>query len=520
MGVSRDVTERKRAEEALQLGQERMQVLVEHLPEGIVLLDSGNRIVLTNPAANEFLLILDIEKSDDRLVQLGGISIDDLLATDPADMPHELVVVEPHHRIFELAVKPIWTGPDAGGWILVMRDVTEERETQEHVQQQERLAAVGQLAAGVAHDFNNILTSIIGFTELVYRDPTVPGPAREDLERVIQQGQRAAYLTRQILDFSRKSVLVKQLVDLGPFLQETVLLLEPGFPDNIDLVVEVEPDQQAYIINVDPIQFQQALTNLAVNARDAMPTGGRLRFRLSAAATLGASGKSADSGKQPLGWIALAISDTGVGIPPENRSYIFEPFFTTKAAGEGSGLGLAQVYGIVKQHGGDIELDSQVGQGTTFSIYLPRLPAPNGAPPISSGGRVEPAPEESPHGQGEIILLVDDDPGVRDVARDMLEQLGYRVLSATNGYEALAIYDAQPEDVELVLTDLTMPEMGGVELAQALRGRSADVKIVVMAGYLLATDAEELMTKNIRDWLLKPLQLEQLAETVEKLLRE
>jgi PAS domain S-box-containing protein len=236
MGVSRDITERKRVEEAVQQSQERMQTLVEHLSEGIVLLDSKIRIVLTNPAADEFLTVLEVGKSDDKLTGLGGHAVEALLTTEPAGVTLELEVEDPRRRNFELAVKPIRAGPEAGGWFIVMRDVTEEREAQEHIRQQERLAAIGQLAAGMAHDFNNILTSIIGFTELVYRDPTVPEAARDDLGRVIQQGQRAAYLTRQILDFSRKSVPVKRLLDLAPFLQETVLLLEPMFPDNIRIL--------------------------------------------------------------------------------------------------------------------------------------------------------------------------------------------------------------------------------------------------------------------------------------------
>jgi len=392
-----------------------------------------------------------------------------------------------------------------GSTAVIVRDITERRRMEERMREQERLAAMGQLAAGIAHDFNNILTSMIGFAELVHRRVDVPDSARADLKRVMEGGHRAAHLIRQILDFSRRSLMRRQPLNLAPFLRETVRFLQRTIPESIHFVLEMGPGQ--YRVDADPNQLQQALTNLAVNARDAMPEGGELRFGLSRF-TLRAGDRELFPGMEPGEWIALSVSDTGVGMSPEVLAHLYEPFFTTKEVGEGTGLGLAQVYGIVKQHEGFIDVETEVERGTTFIMYLPPL-AVRQEPPGEEG------PQEMPRGQGETVLVVEDEPQVLGACRAMLEHLGYRVLTAPSGSQALDLYDQHREEIALVLADMVMPQMGGVELFQALRSRDADAKMVVMTGYPLAgVEGRALLQQGIVDWIQKPVDLVHLAQLV------
>jgi PAS domain S-box-containing protein len=383
----------------------------------------------------------------------------------------------------------------------------EEQAIQKRVQQHERMAAVGQLAAGIAHDFNNILTSIIGYTELLSYDPTISDSAKEDLSRIAGQGQRAAHLVRQILDFSRQTISPKYPLDLLVFLKETTKLLERTIPEAIHISLTVEPGD--YTVLADVTQLQQALTNLAVNARDAMPTGGELRFMLTQFELL--SEQNAPQPDMALGkWIALEVTDTGSGIPPEHHDKIFEPFFTTKEVGQGTGLGLAQVYGIIKQHDGYIGLRSAVDAGATFTLYLPAL---------SSGSPESPEAivvSDMPSGHNEVILLVEDDAQVIGVVTIMLKRLGYQVLTATNGFEGLQVFEQHRREIALVLTDMTMPKMGGAELTATLRKLDPTIKIIALTGYPLDNKAQEGLGDDFVDWLEKPVSISQLAQVIHK----
>jgi PAS domain S-box-containing protein len=387
------------------------------------------------------------------------------------------------------------------------RDITSCKQIQ---QEQERLAAIGQLTAGIAHDFNNILTSIIGFAELAGDRPDVPETTQQDLERITQQGRRAARLIRQILDFSRQSVTEKRAIELIPFLNDVLKLLERTIPEDIRLILEIEPGE--YTFYADPAQLQRALTNLAINARDAMPGGGVLKFRLSPLTLR--PGDTPPYANMPAGdWIALSISDNGLGIPPELQPHLFEPFFTTKAAGQGTGLGLAHVYGIVKQHGGEIGVQSEPGQGATFTLYLPAW---------SSSPKMLPQADqtETPQGRGEVILLVEDNPSVLEVVKGMLERLNYQVLTATNGQQALEVYHQYEQHVALILTDVTMPELGGVALAHMLHQKHPTLKIVAMTGYPLDAHAKNSLAQSTVTWLQKPLNLHLLAQTIYRALTQ
>ncbi len=375
---------------------------------------------------------------------------------------------------------------------------------QERIQQHERLAAVGQLAAGIAHDFNNLLQGIIGFSDLLQRRPDQDDTTRKGLTVINTQGQRAAALIRQILDFSRRSVVDRHPFDLLSLAKETTKLLERTLPENISILTECHG--HLFMVNADVAQLQQVITNLAVNARDAMPDGGELRFALSRLV-------AGDDAPLPLPemtpgrWVSLAVSDNGTGMPEEILSHIFEPFFTTKEIGQGSGLGLAQVYGIVRQHDGYIGMTSRVGRGTTFTIYLPEWVEGEGA---------EPSPEQAnlSSGGGELILLVDDNAMVREVGEAMLANLGYQVVTAQNGLDALAIYEQRHHEIALVLSDIVMPAMGGTELAQRLQEIDPQTKVVLMSGYPLGETGGKRSDAGVVAWIQKPLSLDRLAEVM------
>jgi signal transduction histidine kinase len=490
--------------------QQRLESLIEHLPEGVLMVEGDFRLVLANPVAREYLTALAHTGVGELLTHLGGRPLAELLDPPPEGLSHEVQVDGLPYRVFEVEARPVIAGATSGGWVLVIRDVTEDRQVRERVQQQERLAAVGQLAAGIAHDFNNLLTGIIGYADMLQKRPDMPEPARTRLARIVEQGERGAHLVRQILDFSRTSVSQLLPLDLVPFLKEATKFLERTIPESTRIVLEIEPG--TYFVRADPPQIQQVLTNLAVNAYDAMPKGGHLTIRLCRFTRK--PGERPPCLGMPAGdWVVLAVSDTGQGMPPEVVPRIFEPFFTTKEPGKGTGLGLAQVYGIVKQHEGYIRAESQEGQGATITIYLPVL---TGRQEVPSGA----ASGEIPRGCGETVLLVEDEPVVLEVCSDILQELGYRVLTATNGQQALEVCAAHKDEIVLALIDMVMPVMGGLQLFQALRELHPDVKAVITTGYALAEEGQKLLAQGISAWIQKPLNPAQLAQIIRQVLQQ
>ncbi len=387
-------------------------------------------------------------------------------------------------------------------------EIAERKRVEETQRQQERLAAVGQLAGGIAHDFNNFLTAIILFSSLPLQKRNLAPEVMQSFEVILNEARKAALLVQQVLDFSRRSMMEVHPIDLRVFVKEAVQLLTRTIPESISFYLEIEPGD--YIIQADPTRVQQVLMNLVLNARDAMPDGGRLRIGLARGiAPVGTVSMGTDltSGE----WVCLSVADTGTGIAPEVLPHIFEPFFTTKPLGAGTGLGLAQVYGIVKQHGGTIEVETQVGHGTTFQVYFPAHRAENAEPTLSK------ASFNVPVGEGETILLVEDNDRVREGTRQMLVTLGYRVLTAVNGREALLQYQAA-EHVHLVLTDLVMPEMGGKELLKILKRKSPDLKAIAVTGYVVAEELEELMSMGFLYVAHKPFDMVILAQLLRQAL--
>jgi len=526
--LNNEVAERRRAEEALRQREaeleqlnasleervrqrtlelqalyERMEGLVEHLPEGVFLLDQGGRLILANPPAQEALKDLAEAGVGDPVSRIGGRALEEILTPRPDGLAHEVAVEGLTQRIFEVKARPI----SEGGWVLVMREVTQEREMQERAQQQDRLAAVGQLAAGVAHDFNNLLTGIIGFAELLELRGDIPEPAKESLRIIISQGQRAAQLVRQILDFTRKTLVEREPVNLALFLKEAVRALQRTLPEGIRLAPAFEAED--LVVQANLSQLRQALLNLVSNARDALPEGGEVRIGLSRAEVQPGVPPPLP-GVKPGDWAVWTVSDTGTGMSPEVMAHIYEPFFTTKGTGRGSGLGLSQVYGIVQQHNGEIGVESAVGEGTSFTIYLPQAMGADASPQ---------RPGEIQVGRGETILVVEDEAEVLQVVKDLLERLSYRVLTASDGQEALSVYEAHRGEIALVLTDMVMPEMSGLDLFEALKGRDPDVRVVVMTGYPGSRGEKVQLPEGVAGHLEKPMRVSQLARVVSEALR-
>ncbi|MGC9395520.1 MAG: PAS domain S-box protein [Anaerolineae bacterium] len=385
--------------------------------------------------------------------------------------------------------------------------LTELRDTQKQMMHQERLAAVGQLAAGIAHDFNNILASIVLYTQMSLR-AELPLQIRQRLEVIAQQTNRAADLVQQVLDFGRRAVLERQPLMLDSFLKEVVKLLQRTLPENVQ--IDLTSDSGEHLILADPTRIQQVVVNLALNARDAMPNGGEIHISLTRIS--GQRINCIDCGPIFGGeWVEIAVADTGFGIPPEALPHIFEPFFTTRAP-LGHGLGLAQVYGIVNQHNGHIAVETQAGEeGTTFRLYWPALQPTPSQPPVPPSSTIA-------QGQGETILVVEDDAIVRAALTDALDVLGYNVLEAANGEEALTMHAARAGDVALVLSDWVMPAMGGLELVRALQERAPTLRVLMLTGHPLSQETRETVPPNVVGWTLKPPNLQQLAHDVRKAL--
>ncbi len=507
---------------ALEAEQRRLEALVEHLPEGILLLNSERRVVLTNPAAQVYLLKLSEAAEppasyiDHVLTHLAGHPIEKILEPSPEEPWRELQVPGPPRRVFEIGAQPMAVEAGTEGWVVLIRDVTHERDTQQLVQQQERLAAVGQLAGGIAHDFNNLLTTIMLYAQMPLGKQDLSPDMKRGLETIISESRQAAKLVQQILDFSRRSPIKTHAVDLQPFIKESIRVLQRTIPESISFILEVEPGE--YTVNADPTRIQQVLMNLVVNARDAMPKGGTLRIKLSREDTKPGEGPPVAemdmdrASMEPGQWICLSVSDTGTGIPPEVLPHIFEPFFTTKPRERGTGLGLAQVYGIVTQHNGHIGVKTQPGKGTTFRVYLPVYQADE-----EEEVQTEETILTAPRGRGESVLLAEDDERIRTVAQGILESLGYRVLTAGDGSEALEIYRSE-EHIDLVITDIVMPEMGGAELIRELRKENPDLKAIAITGYVLAEDRQELKDQGVEAVIRKPFDARKLSEIVRRVM--
>ncbi len=383
------------------------------------------------------------------------------------------------------------------------------RESAEQFRQAQKMEAVGRLAGGVAHDFNNLLMVMRGYGELLLNQLDANDPLRRNAEEIQKAAERATALTQQLLAFSRKQVLQPKVLDLNAVVTDVEKMLRRLIGEDIELATTLDPALGR--VKADPGQIEQIILNLAVNARDAMPQGGRLTLK-TVNVTLDQAYVRQHMGATPGPYVLLAVSDTGVGMDAETRSHIFEPFFTTKGAGKGTGLGLSTVYGIVKQSGGTIWVESAPGRGTTFEIYLPLVEE------TAANGELHPALPPPTPGGSETILVVEDEMSVRKLAAEFLGSNGYRVLEAQDGAEALQVCEEHRAPIHLLLTDVVMPGMSGRELAVRLVGARPEMKVIYVSGY---TD-DAIVQHGVREegtvFLQKPFSLDALARTVREAL--
>jgi signal transduction histidine kinase len=372
----------------------------------------------------------------------------------------------------------------------------------QRLEEVQRLEALGRLAGGIAHDFNNLLTGILGYVRFARERIEPDHPVQADLDEALRGAERASELTSQLLAFSRKQIRQPRVIDLNQLIEELGRLLSRILGE--DVTLDIRPSDVPSLIRADPGQIERVVVNLAVNARDAMPGGGTLVLE-TAAVTLDPTYSADLVGLKAGPYVRLGVSDDGVGIDPAIISKIFEPFFTTKEQGKGTGLGLSTVYGIITQNGGNILVTSELGKGTTFTIYLPRV---EGAPePLES-------PLPVPSSGTETILLVEDEAMVRRVTARLLRSQGYTVIEATNGEEALRVVEAHEDRIHLLLSDVIMPEMTGPALAHRLRARKPDIRVLYMSGYAENELAHEGLIDGETELIEKPFSHEDLFARV------
>ncbi len=394
------------------------------------------------------------------------------------------------------------------GASLICRDVSERKRLERQVVQSQKMEAIGQLAGGVAHDFNNLLTIINGYSELLLNRLPAGDPMRQILGEINRAGERAGALTRQLLAFSRQQVLEPKVLDLNAVVSDTEKMLRRLIGE--DVILTYVPSPTAQPVKVDPGQMEQILMNLAVNARDAMPQGGRITIE-TRSVTLDEQYAQSHPDARPGRYALLAISDTGFGMDDATKARIFEPFFTTKGPGKGTGLGLATVYGIVKQSGGCIEVSSELGRGTTFKIYLPQVQEPVSAGKSLCGIRLMPRGSET-------VLLVEDEAAVRSLARHVLRSCGYTVLEADDGQRAVQLVEDHRGPIDLVVCDVVMPYLGGRQLVERLSALRPVLKVLFVSGYTDDAVVRHGVLVSDYAFLQKPFTPTALAQKVREVL--
>jgi two-component system cell cycle sensor histidine kinase/response regulator CckA len=536
--VVRDLTPEREWESALRRSRERFQRFFANAPVGIALIDRSGRLEEANRALGDLFgaplhaligqKLIDFVAEEDRRALAARLSAaaEGLMPARPVDVrltgPRERSCVVFLSRLDGgengAAGGATGGGTSAGGvgdgdLMLHFIDATEQKNLEVQFAQSQKMQAIGQLAGGVAHDFNNLLTAMIGFCDLLLMRFRPGDPSFGDIMQIKQNGNRAANLVRQLLAFSRQQALQPRVLDIGDVLVELSHLLRRLIGENIEL--KLVHGRDLGLAKVDQGQIEQVIINLVVNARDAMPGGGTLTLRTANIVRAGLLRRGAEI--MPAGnYVLIEVADTGIGIPKENLERIFEPFFSTKQLGSGTGLGLSTVYGIVKQTGGFIFVDSTPGEGAVFSIYLPRHEAAE----TDAGARGEAAEAAAPRDLTGIgtVMLVEDEDAVRIFGARALRNKGYKVIEAKSGEEALELIHGTEEKIDLLISDVVMPRIDGPTLVRQVRENHPEMKVIFISGY-----AEDAFRKRLDSdagihFLPKPFTLKQLAGKVKEMI--
>jgi two-component system, cell cycle sensor histidine kinase and response regulator CckA len=475
--------QRRHAEAALRASEERFRALVENSSDALLMIDLRAIVNFISASSQRHLgwtaaemmgrSLFEFLHADDR--EYAEARMGEALRNPGATISAEVRFKhkDGHWRTMETFAVNRLEEPAVGAIVINARDITDRRRLENQLRQSQKMDAVGRLAGGVAHDFNNLLTAILGYCNLILDDIPADNPLRADLEEIRSAGDRAAALTRQLLAFSRRQMLQPQAVDVNQLITQVEKMLQRLIGEDVELVTALAPDLES--VRVDPASLEQVLVNLAVNSRDAMPLGGRLTIE-TAHVDLDNAYEATHASIEPGRYVMLAVSDTGHGMDAATCARVFEPFFTTKEQGKGVGLGLATVYGIVKQNGGYIWVYSEPERGTTFKVYLP---------PIHAGAEhydAEPQDDGAKRG-GETVLLVEDEDAVRVLAREVLRRQGYVVLEARHGLDALRVAERHADPIQLMITDVVMPHMSGRDLAERLVVARPHMKVLFISGY-------------------------------------
>ncbi|MGE3177843.1 MAG: PAS domain S-box protein [Vicinamibacterales bacterium] len=507
-----DVTHSVEAEDELKERERRFRAVFVDAADAMLILDDNRRIVDANRAAGVIFgvppealanqIFDDFVTAEDRQPLEAGWR--ELLAFGEAKREHHIVCHDRADRLVECSYRAAVHGRRH---LCIARDITDRRSFEERLVQSEKIESIGRLAGGIAHDFNNLLTAILGYTELLLSQRGPDDPDRSDLEEIQKAGQRAAALTQRLLAYSRKQVLVPKEVDLNQAIPSLRGMLTRLI--RADITLTCTACEGPALIKIDPTQLEQVVINLVLNARDALPAGGAIRIEVSHVRMSEVEIPS-DHPMRADSYVRLSVSDNGVGIPPEARAHLFEPFFTTKELGKGTGLGLASVYGIVRQSNGFIGVETEMGRGTTFTMHFPAL---NSAHPASTSPKT-PRPAV---GGRETILLVEDEDSVRVIIGAVLRRHGYHVLEAATPGEACDLFAAHGPEVDLLLSDVVMPEMNGPALAQRLVAIRPELRILFISGYADGASPIDGSNPNV-SFLSKPFQASVLANKVREML--
>ncbi len=506
----RDVSEQKRAEDALRESEEQFRAVFDGALDAMIVTDDQGGFLEANPAACQLYGLPRADLLKRKVVEFAepGFHFDQVLAAVQATgrfrASHPVLRPDGTTRQVEAST----TGNVVPGrHFSALRDLTEHRQLEGQLRQAQKMEAVGRLAGGIAHDFNNILAVITGYGDMLQREISPQDPRTRRVEQIRRSADRAASLVRQLLAFSRRQVLQPRILDLGEAVRELTPMLRRLIGEDVELLTASATDLGH--VKADPGQIEQVIMNLAVNARDAMPRGGKLQIELRNA-DLEEGWARTHAGGRAGRYVLLALSDTGIGMDAETLKHVFEPFFTTKELGKGTGLGLAMVYGIVKQSDGHVWVYSEPGVGTTVKIYLPRVD--------EAVEPVPPRPESAPARGGETILLAEDEESLAEMIKEILEERGYTVLAPGAGPQALEAAQRHPGPIHLVLTDVVMPRLSGRELAGRLAETHPETRVLYMSGYTDDAIAHHGVLDAGVPFIEKPFSPDALARKVREVL--